>query len=147
MWCTTTKPSSVAYWAEGAKRKPWRPQHRTVFVNRDPDMIRLFLAFLHLIGIEHDRLVSRLAIHESPDLDLASKYWSKELDWPLAAFRRATLKRHMPGKQYRRNVGDGYHGCLSVSVLKSRDVHRRIEGMWAAVAQSAHRLDERSRVV
>jgi hypothetical protein len=34
----------VAYWAEGAKNKPWRTGEQVKFVNSDPDLIRLFLA-------------------------------------------------------------------------------------------------------
>ena len=42
------------------------------------------------------------------------------------------LKRHNP-KTVRKNVGEGYHGCLRIDVRRSGDLYRRIEG-WAAGA-------------
>jgi len=48
------------------------------------------------------------------------------------------LKRHTASTN-RKNVGAGYHGCLSVSVLKSAALYRRIEGTWWAVRQAAVR--------
>ncbi len=47
---------AVAYWAEGAKAKPWRPIERLKFVNSDPGMIQLFLRWLELIGVDRERL-------------------------------------------------------------------------------------------
>ena len=61
----------VAYWAEGAKGKPWSASPSVVFMNSDPGMICLFLAWLSLLGIGPDRLSFRVAIHESGDVDRA----------------------------------------------------------------------------
>jgi hypothetical protein len=47
-------------------------------------------------------------------------------------FHRPTLKRHNP-KTVRKDVTDGYHGCLCVRVRQSADLYRRIEG-WARAA-------------
>jgi transposase len=63
----------VAYWAEGAKDKPWRRVSRVTFINSDPRMIRLFLAWLNLIGIEKPRLVYRVSIHENADVKAATQ--------------------------------------------------------------------------
>ena len=40
------------YWAEGAKSKPWNRSHRVMFVNSDPGVISVFLAWLDLLGVE-----------------------------------------------------------------------------------------------
>ncbi len=137
---------AVAYWAEGSKSKPWRPTERFTFTNSDLDMIRLFLVFLRLLGVSDERVRLRLAIHESADVAAATRFWSDGLGVPAAAFQRPTHKRSVvrPG---RKNVDDGYHGCLVVGVLRSSSEYRRIAGMWAAVGASASRLDRRSRVV
>jgi hypothetical protein len=37
----------------------------------------------------------------------------------------------------RRNVADGYHGCLVVRVRRSAALYDRIEGMWRALAAVA----------
>jgi hypothetical protein len=37
---------ALIYWCEGSKSKPWSNATEVVFVNSDPGLIRLFLAFL-----------------------------------------------------------------------------------------------------
>lgn len=127
---------AVAYWAEGSKSKPWRPTERVTFVNSDPGMIRLFVAYLELLGVVSERLRLRIHIHESADVTAASRYWSEFLELPISEFQRPTLKRHTPVTN-RKNVGVDYHGCLSVGVLRSAALYRRIEGTWWAVRVAA----------
>jgi transposase len=138
---------SVAYWAEGTKRKPWNPVDRVVFTNSDVDMIRLFLAFLARTGVSKDRIRLRLAIHESANVAAATHYWSETLCWPVAEFQKVTLKRHVPRTPNRKNTGEGYHGCLVVTVQRSSELYRQIEGMWTAVAAAASSVAGQSRVV
>jgi len=118
----------VAYWAEGAKSKPWR--NRLVrFINSDPGMILLFLAWLDLLGITQELVAFRLAIHESADVDDALRFWSGVVGVPIEEFKRTTLKRGNP-RTTRRNVGEAYHGCLRVEVRRSRELNTRIRG-WS----------------
>ncbi len=117
----------VAYWAEGAKNKPWRFGQGVVFVNSDPGLIRLFLRWLAVVGIEAERLQFRLHIHESADVGASLEYWADVVGVPTEVFRSTTLKTHNP-KTVRRNVGEAYHGCLVVSVRRSADLNLRIEG-------------------
>jgi hypothetical protein len=65
---------AVAYWAEGTKAKPWRQQERLSFTNSDPNMIKLFLAWLNLVGVDGERLRFRVHIHESADIGGALRY-------------------------------------------------------------------------
>jgi hypothetical protein len=53
----------------------------------------------------------------------------------LARFRKPTLKRHNP-KTVRKKVGEDYHGCLVVDVLRSAELYQRIAG-WAEGAMRA----------
>ncbi len=129
---------AVAYWAEGSKSKPWRPSERVTFVNSDPGMIRLFMTYLEMLGVVPERLRLRIHIHESADVAAASRYWSEILQRPVSEFQRPTLKRHSPSTN-RKNVGVDYHGCLSVCVLRSAALYRRIEGTWWAVRAAAER--------
>lgn len=137
---------AVAYWAEGTKSKPWRPVERITFTNSDPDMIKLALAFERLFGVDDDRIRLRMAIHEAANVAAGTTYWADTLGVPEASFQRPTLKRGSarPG---RKNVSDGYHGCLVVGVLRGTSEYRRIEGMWRAIGLSASRLERLSRVV
>ena len=127
---------AVAYWAEGTKRKPWRRAETVTFINSDPDMIRLFLAFLRLMNVTDDRLRLRVSIHETADEEQARIFWAQVAGVPVDSLQRSTLKRHRPATN-RKNVGVDYHGCLVISVLRSAVLYRQVEGIWFAVRDSA----------
>ena len=133
---------AVAYWAEGSKAKPWRPTESMIFTNSDPDMIKLFLSWLDLVGVERAQVHFRVAIHESAVVAAAESFWADAVDRSVGSFRRATIKKHTP-KTVRLNTGDGYHGCLVVRVLGCASLYRRMEGIWWAVAASS-RINLRS---
>lgn len=137
---------AVAYWAEGTKAKPWRPEEHVSFTNSDPDMIRLFLRFLALLEIGPERLRFRVSIHETADAEEATSWWADVVGIAAGEFQRATLKRNVPATN-RKNVGSDYHGCLVVRVLNGAALYRRIEGIWWAVAEHASNLGSQSRVV
>ncbi|MGP3946060.1 hypothetical protein [Streptomyces sp. 6N106] len=120
------------YWSEGAKSKPHNPTERATFINSDPDMIQLYLAWLSLLGVEPERLRYRVTIHESAQVADAERYWAETIGVNVTALERTTLKKHNP-KTVRKNVGEGYRGCLVVRVLKSADLYRRIEGWWYGI--------------
>lgn len=121
----------VLYWAEGSKAKPWRPGEQVDLINSDPDVIRLFLRWLALLGIGLDRLVFTISIHESADVATAERYW-RSVVGERACFRKPVLKRHNP-RTVRKNTGDDYHGCLVVYVRRSTDLYRQIAGWWAGI--------------
>ena len=117
----------VAYWAEGTKNKPWRHGSAVKFINSDPNLIRLFLAWLQLISVPADRLIFRLHIHESADASGALAFWSDVVGAPPSQFGRVTMKSNKP-KTNRKNVGDDYHGCLLIYVRDSATLNLQIEG-------------------
>lgn len=123
---------AVAYWAEGAKAKPWDPSARVAFTNSDPGLVGLFLAFLRLIGVDRERLIFRVAIHEGSDELAARQFWSKVVGVPPSDFARTTLKRHRPTTRH--DVGTDYKGCLVVVVRRSTDLNRQISGWCAGLA-------------
>jgi len=126
----------VAYWAEGAKNKPWRFGQGTVFINSDQGLIRLFLRWLALMGIEDERLRFRLMINESADVLDALAYWSDVVGVPSESFGKTQLKTHNP-KTVRRNVGEDYHGCLVIYVRRSADLTLQIAGWCEGLVASA----------
>jgi hypothetical protein len=71
-------------------------------------------------------------IHETSDAEAAGDWWSKELRVPRDQFQRPTIKKHRPSTT-RINVGVDYHGCLVISVPKSREIYWRVEGVMAAL--------------
>ncbi|MFH8668609.1 hypothetical protein ACH4F3_27535 [Streptomyces anulatus] len=132
------------YRAEGSKSKPYRTQERVTFVNSDPGMIEVFLAWLRLPGVTGERLRFHVHIHETADIAAAEQYWIALTGADPAAFGKTSLKRHSP-KTNRKNIGDDYRGCLSVRVLKGADLYRRVEGSWCGIVGAAKRADQSNR--
>ncbi|MEV4870206.1 hypothetical protein [Streptomyces syringium] len=120
------------YWAEGSKSKPHRLQETVIFINSDPDMISVYLAWLTLLQVEPERLRYRVMIHESADVAGAERYWADLVGVDATGLDRTTLKKHNP-KTVRKNVGENYRGCLVVRVLGGADLYRRIEGWWYGI--------------
>jgi transcriptional regulator with XRE-family HTH domain len=127
------------YWAEGGKDKPYDRRENVCFVNSDPGMIRVFMAWLDLLGVERDRLRFTVMIHESADVTGAERYWAEAVGAERSAFNKTTLKRHNP-KTVRKNTGDSYRGCLVIKVRRSADLYRRIEGSWYGIVLGAAQL-------
>jgi transcriptional regulator with XRE-family HTH domain len=124
------------YWAEGQKSKPYQRREVVNFVNSDPAVIQVFLAWLDLLGVARERLTFRVMIHESADVTSAEQYWADLVEINVSALQRTTLKKHNP-KTVRKNTGDDYHGCLVVRVLQGAELYCRIEGWWRAIAAGA----------
>lgn len=128
----------IAYWAEGHKAKPWNPSPSMRSVNSDPDMIKLYLAWLGLLGIERERLVFALSIHESADIAAATSHWAKVVGVDPSTFRRPALKRHNL-KTIRKNVGIEYVGCLTITVRRGLELYRRVAGWYEGIIDSMGR--------
>jgi DNA-binding transcriptional ArsR family regulator len=128
----------VAYWAEGAKVKPWRNGERVQFTNSDAGLVCLFLGWLQMIGVTSDRLTFRVQIHESADVERAVRYWSEVVGIPESAVA-ITLKRHNV-RTVRKNTGHLYHGCLCVTVRQSSELNLRIAGWCDGLATQAARF-------
>ncbi|MFJ6519400.1 helix-turn-helix domain-containing protein [Streptomyces filamentosus] len=128
------------YWAEGAKSKPYSRRERVIFVNSDPNVILVFLAWLRLVGVAEERIGFRLMIHETADVPGAEQYWADLVGVSTSRLKPTTLKRHNPLTN-RKNTGETYRGCLAVDVAKSAELYHRIEGWWnGIVARSINRL-------
>lgn len=132
------------YWAEGGKDKPYDRRERVAFVNSDPGMIQVFLAWLDLVGVERDRLRYAVMIHESADARGAERYWANLVGGDAPTFNKTILKKHNP-KTVRKNVGESYRGCLVINVLKSADLYRRVEGSWYGIVESTREADHQNR--
>ena len=124
------------YAAEGTKQKAWGKGMITTFINSDPRMIRLFLRWLQLLGIESGSLKFLVAIHESADVGAAIEFWARQVGVPPHKFLRPNLKRGNP-KTLRKNVGADYRGCLVIKVVRSVDLTRRIEGWFDALVRGS----------
>ncbi|MDX6761045.1 hypothetical protein SIN09_16820 [Streptomyces sp. F8] len=124
------------YWAEGAKSKPHRRDETVTFINSDPGVIRVYLAWLKLMDIPGERLKFRVMIHESADVEGAEQYWADFVGVERSRLQRTTLKKHNP-RTVRKNTGAEYRGCLVVRVAAGCELYRRIEGAWCGIVGSA----------
>jgi hypothetical protein len=133
----------VLYWAEGGKDKPYDRRELLKFSNSDPDVVRTYMAWLDLLGVEPDRFRFRVQIHESADPEAAVRYWSDVVGASPERFGKTTLKRHNP-KTNRKNRGAGYHGCLAIEILQSARLYQRVEGWWHGIRAGVTSLEASS---
>ena len=126
------------YWAEGAKRKPHSRRERATFVNSDPDMVTVFLAWLKLLHVEPESLRFAVHIHETADVAAAEKFWAHHVGIETAALLKTTLKKHNPSTN-RKDIEEKYYGCLRIDVRDGADLYRRIEGWWYGIVGAATR--------
>jgi len=129
---------AIAYWCEAAKSKPYRIDEQVRFINSDPALIRLFLHFLDKAGVSRQRLRYFVHIHESGDVEAATRYWARVTAAAPNQFGRPVIKHHTP-RTSRKGGNADYHGCLKVSVAKSSELYRQISG-WAYGVMTAKRL-------
>lgn len=129
------------YWAGGSKDKPWKRHGRVRVTNSDADLLRVFLAWLNLIGVRPDELTFNLSIHEGQDVAAQEKWWQDELGLDPKAFNGCMLKHHNP-RPRRHNTGEGYHGCLVVTVRRSSALYDAIDGWWRGLVNAVVRRAE-----
>ncbi|MFF6995596.1 hypothetical protein ACFY93_11625 [Streptomyces sp. NPDC008313] len=127
------------YWAEGAKDKTYARRENVMFVNSDTGVIRMYLAWLNLLGVSPERLQYRVMIHMTADIEDAKRYWADVIGVDASTFQKTTIKKHNP-KTIRKNVGEGYRGCLVIRVSQGAELYRRIEGWWSGMVHSVDRI-------
>ncbi|MEU9593467.1 hypothetical protein AB0D84_27600 [Streptomyces sp. NPDC048193] len=128
------------YWAEGSKSKPYSRRERVSFINSDPDVITVFLAWLTLLRVDPASLRFTVHIHETADVPGAEAYWAEHVGIKTADLLKTTLKRHNPSTN-RKNTDQSYRGCLRVDVRGGADLYRRIEGWWYGIVGAASAAD------
>ncbi|PJF28433.1 MAG: hypothetical protein CUN53_00315 [Phototrophicales bacterium] len=80
----------MLYWAEGAKNRS-----EVIFVNSDPEMMRLFVHFLRVsLGVTDEELVLRIYCRSRDHAEIArmEAYWLELLKLPPSAVRKAVFK-------------------------------------------------------
>lgn len=114
------------YWAEGAKQKPWNPSQCFSFANTDERLILLMRKWLNTFYDDNEfQLRYRLHIHESANIEKATKEWAKILGVEALQLK-VSLKKH---KTHSRHVNVNYKGLIIMSVRRSTWLNRRID-LW-----------------
>ncbi|WP_409471599.1 hypothetical protein [Streptomyces sp. HC307] len=132
------------YWAEGSKSKPYSRRERVTFVNSDPNMVTVFLAWLNLLHVAPESLRFAVQIHETADVPAAEAFWADHVGIKTAELLKTTLKKHKPSTN-RKNTDEYYYGCLRIDVRDGADLYRRIEGWWYGIVGAATAPDLRNR--
>jgi len=125
----------VLYWAEGTKQNGGRPGSMVDFANSDPGMIKLFIIWLQeCCDVSKSEVRLRLHLHMShiQREKTIQKHWAQLIDMPIDAFDKTIVKKHNP-KTKRKKTGDTYFGLVSVRVIKSTKLNRRILGWIYAI--------------
>ena len=91
---------SMLYWAEGSKSR-----NSVVFVNSDPDMVRLFVTFLReQFGVSDDALrvdCNLFADHLDRQREIES-FWLERLELPQSCLRKSTVNVYSKYSQKKR---------------------------------------------
>lgn len=120
---------AVLYWGEGRKEKEWKSS-LVELGNSDPSLIKLFVKWLEEIcGIPRKDICFRIFLHETSKhrLEDIKKYWSKKTKFPVVCFQKVSWKKNKINTK-RKNIGENYYGLLRVTVKRSTNLNRKIQG-------------------
>jgi hypothetical protein len=133
---------ALVYLCEGTRPKAGRRLDRLTFVNGDPRFHRLFLRFLAAQGWPPSALRYRVRIRGTTDGEAAGDWWAERLGVPRELFQPPTIRPHHPATTHpatthpattRSVTGGEPHGCLTVTVPKSRELYWKVEGVMDAL--------------
>lgn len=124
---------TIAYWCEGSKQKESNVSQRVIFTNSDPILLKLFVRWLRdICKVEDTDILYSIYIYATGDSKKAKFYWSKVLCIYENRFEKIVLKKHNIGTK-RKNTGLGYHGLVRITVRKSTNLNRRIQGWISGI--------------
>ncbi len=92
------------YWGEGTKVQ----SGQVVLTNTNPAMLKLFIQWLGLFGVERKKLAVRLHLYSDMDIQRSLSFWSKELKIPKNQFRKPYIKKtKLKSITYKNGFGKG----------------------------------------
>lgn len=128
---------SALYWAEGTKEKD--KSMGVKFSNSDPQMIKLFLEWLHRIcKIPPKDIYFEIYLHKnsvSREKEVQN-YWMRITNSSLSQFQKIVWKKHNLNPK-RKNIGKNYYGQLRVCVRKSTAFNRKIAGWIEGICENS----------
>lgn len=123
------------YWAEGSKQKETNVSQQVAFINSDPKMIKLFESWLSLLGISETNRSYNLFLHKHyiKFESEIKKTWLKKINKQTITWRKTVIKKHDSDM----SISPKYLGLLHITVKKSADLNRKINGWIRAMSLSA----------
>lgn len=97
------------YWGEGTKSS----ESILAFTNTDPDMVKFFVKWLNLFGIDNKKMKARLHLYTDMNVEKETLFWSKYLNIKIDNFNKPQIKKSkLSDITYKHGFG---HGTCSVS--------------------------------
>ncbi len=107
------------YWGEGTKAS----RSLLVCTNTDPSMIKFFIKWLDLLGIERDKLKIRLHLYVDMNIKVETKFWSDNLGIRKENFKNPYIKESkFSNLTYKNGFG---HGTCNLYYADS-EVYNRV---------------------
>ncbi|MEK7669316.1 MAG: hypothetical protein AAB350_01860 [Patescibacteria group bacterium] len=92
------------YWAEGGKTR----KSTLHFGNTDPDMLKVFVKWLILLGVPKERLRVKLHMYKDMDKEKTISFWEKTLGIKSDQFGKPYVKNsYLTGLTYKHGFGHG----------------------------------------
>lgn len=92
------------YWREGTKMKIASVE----FTNTNPAMIKFFINWLKLLGINKEKLKVKLHLYSDMNIKKGIAFWSKELKIPIRQFTKPYIKKtYLKSINYKTGFGKG----------------------------------------
>jgi hypothetical protein len=108
------------YWGEGTKTS----EAVTALTNTNPAMIKFFIRWFAVLGINKTKLKFRLQLYADMNVYKETLFWSNYLNIPISQFSKPHMKKsNLIGHTYK--VGFG-HGTCTVS-YNSIEMHMYIK--------------------
>ena len=76
------------YWGEGGKTK----NYTTVLTNTNPSMVKFFMKWLKLLGVDKDKLRINLHLYSDMNIERQIRFWSELLNVKVSQFRKPYIK-------------------------------------------------------
>lgn len=126
---------TALYWGEGTTREKQRGYQRIAFSNSDPEMVKVFMAYLRkVLEVKEDKI--KAEIHTYPNLskERATRFWSINTGLPTKRFY--IYQRISGASRLVRPTNFLPYGTLNIRV-NDRKLFSRIKGYIAGItAQS-----------
>ena len=92
------------YWGEGTKAA----NSSTQLTNTNPAMIKFFIKWLELLGVEKKNLKVKLHLYSDMNIKESVAFWSKELKIPVSQFKKPYIKEtNLKSITYKNGFGKG----------------------------------------
>ena len=111
------------YWAEGYKTR----MSSIGLANTDPSMLKVFIKWLQILGIEKKDLKIKLHLYKDMNIKKETEFWRRELGLKTSQFNKPYVKESLlSGVTYKNGFG---HGTCNIVFNKTEPSRYILMGM------------------